>query len=72
MRGSRACVLLDAQNLADRRLIFVDSIVSRSRAVDRRFARLDGRVIRLRASNCWACKAASLSLRFGLNRRYQR
>ena len=32
MRGSRACVLLDAQNLADRSLIFVDSGVSRSRA----------------------------------------
>jgi hypothetical protein len=30
VRGSSACVLLNAQNLADRSLTFVDSIVSRS------------------------------------------
>jgi hypothetical protein len=30
VRGSSACVLLNAQNLADRTLTFVDSIVSRS------------------------------------------
>jgi hypothetical protein len=36
MRGSSACVLLNAQNLPDRNLTFVDSIVSRPREVDDR------------------------------------
>ena len=40
MRSSSACVLLNAQNLADRGLTFVDSIVSRSRGVDDRPAAL--------------------------------
>jgi hypothetical protein len=40
MRGSCACVFLNAQNLADRSLTFVDSIVSRSRGVDDRAAAL--------------------------------
>ena len=36
MRGSSACVLLNAQNLADRSLTLVDSIVSRLHGVDDR------------------------------------
>jgi hypothetical protein len=55
MRGSSACVLLNAQNLADgsrswtrQRRGHAQLMIDR-----RRFARLDGRLIRLRASNCW-------------------